>query len=167
MYRTLSVWCGGLFFERPLSIVTILYLGQDSTFPFVVKYFINGAEHRKTYLLLFIHSCEKLKNHFFEVSFQNERKGCFDAIALVAASRLYLMIPSFFFLIFLIVFWGWLPDKWQNSKVERKNGKISISAKRCSGQPRNSCQWCIFWLYHLDICSNWPSPMKTTHFMHP
>jgi len=26
-----------------------------------------------------IHSCEKLKHHFFEVSFQNERKGCFGA----------------------------------------------------------------------------------------
>jgi len=43
-----------------------------------------------------IHSCEKLKHHFFEVSFQNERKGCFDAaLALVAARRLYLMILRF------------------------------------------------------------------------
>jgi len=43
-----------------------------------------------------IHSCEKLKHHFFEVSFQNKRKGCFDAaLALVAARRLYLVILRF------------------------------------------------------------------------
>jgi len=43
-----------------------------------------------------IHSCEKLKHHFLEVSFQNERKGCFGAgVALVAARRLYLMILRF------------------------------------------------------------------------
>jgi len=38
----------------------------------------------------------KLKHHFFEVNFQNERKGCFNAaVALVAARRLYLMILRF------------------------------------------------------------------------
>jgi len=46
---------------------------------------------------IYVHSCEKLKHHFFEVSFQNERKGCFDAaLALVAARILYLMILRFF-----------------------------------------------------------------------
>jgi len=43
--------------------------------------------------VVFLHSCEKLKHQFFEVSFQNERKGCFGAaLPLVAARRLYLMI---------------------------------------------------------------------------
>ena len=43
-----------------------------------------------------IHSWKKFQHHFFGVSFQNERKGCFDAaLALVAARRLYFVILRF------------------------------------------------------------------------
>ena len=65
-----------------------------------------------------LHSCEKLKHHFFEESFQSERKGCSGAaVALVAARRLYLII-----LRFVEFFWlscgGGTPtsDNFQKSK---------------------------------------------------
>jgi len=66
-----------------------------------------------------IHSCEKLKHHFFEVSFQ--KKMLFWCSFSSSCSTKALFSDSEVCWIFLIVFWGWHPDKWQFSKVERKN----------------------------------------------
>ena len=75
-----------------------------------------------------IHSCEKLKHHFFEVSFQNERKGCFDAaLALVAARRLYLVILRFVEFLWLS-FRGGTPisDIFQKSKEKNREKAVAF-----------------------------------------
>ena len=106
-----------------------------------------------TFIKRIMHSCEKLKHRFYEVSSQNERKGCFDAaLAPVAVRRLYLMILRFFEF-FWLSFWVGTPTSDNFQKSKEKPAKISISSKRCSGQPWNSCHlWLSFgYLFELAV----------------
>ena len=112
-----------------------------------------------------IHSCEKLKHHFFEVSFQ--KKMLFWCSFSSSCSTKALFSDSEVCWIFLIVFWGWHPDKWQFSKVERKKlGKTRFLRSDAVGNPEIHVQGAslaVIWISVRISRFRWKLPLLYTH----